>query len=42
MFCRCEDSFGVAFWLSFVLHALAAELYLAKRPGAQGRPIVAT
>jgi len=37
-----EDSFGIAFWLSFVLHAVAAEVYLAKRPGAQGRPIVAT
>lgn len=37
-----ENSFGVAFWLSFVLHALAAELYLAKRPRAYGRPTVAT
>jgi uncharacterized membrane protein len=37
-----EDSFGVAFWLSFVLHALAAELYLAKRPHALGRPTLAT
>jgi hypothetical protein len=27
-----RDSFGVAFWLSFVVHALAAEAYLAKRP----------
>lgn len=26
------DSFGVAFWLSFVLHALAAEVYLSRRP----------
>ena len=37
-----EDSFGVAFWLSFVSHAVVAELYLAKRPGAQGRPALAT
>lgn len=37
-----EDSFGVAFWVSFVSHALAAELYLARRPGAQGRPAPAT
>jgi cytochrome bd-type quinol oxidase subunit 1 len=34
-----EDSFGVAFWLSFVLHALAAELYLARRPGVQSRAV---
>ena len=33
-----EDTFGVAFWLGFGLHALAAEAYLAKRPGVQGRP----
>jgi hypothetical protein len=25
-----------AFWLSFLLHAVAAELYLARRPGARG------
>ncbi len=31
-----EDSFGVAFWISFVLHALVAELYLRKRPSAHG------
>ncbi len=37
-----EDSFGPAFWLSFVLHAVAAELYLAKAPGAQRRPTLAT
>jgi uncharacterized membrane protein len=37
-----KDSFGVAFWLSFVLHALVAEAYLAKRPHARGRPILAT
>lgn len=30
------DSFGVAFWLSFVLHALAAEAYLSRRPSARG------
>lgn len=33
-----EDSFGVAFWISFVLHALVAELYLRKRPSARGVP----
>jgi uncharacterized membrane protein YozB (DUF420 family) len=33
-----ERSFGVAFWLSFVLHALVAEVYLSKRPSAQGAP----
>lgn len=37
-----EDSFGPAFWLSFVSHALAAELYLAKWPRAQRRPTLAT
>jgi hypothetical protein len=37
-----EDSFGVAFWLSFVMHALAAELYLARRPAARGRATLAT
>ena len=37
-----EDSFGVAFWLSFVLHALAAELYLSKRSRVQRRPTLAT
>jgi uncharacterized membrane protein YozB (DUF420 family) len=31
-----ENSFGVAFWLSFLLHALAAETYLSKRPSAHG------
>lgn len=30
------DSFGVAFWLSFVLHALLAEAYLWRRPSAHG------
>lgn len=32
----------VAFWLSFPLHALAAEFYLSRRPGADGdaRPAV--
>lgn len=35
--------FGAAFWLSFPLHALAAEYYLSRRPGADGaaRPAVA-
>lgn len=31
-----RDSFGVAFWLSFVLHALVAEAYLVRYPGAEG------
>ena len=31
-----RDSFGVAFWLAFVLHALAAEAYLWIRPSARG------
>ena len=31
-----QAGFGVAFWLSFLLHAVAAELYLAKRPSARG------
>jgi uncharacterized membrane protein YozB (DUF420 family) len=31
-----EESFGVAFWLSFVLHALAAQVYLSARPSARG------
>ncbi|HEX7171350.1 MAG TPA: DUF2306 domain-containing protein [Candidatus Limnocylindria bacterium] len=31
-----RDAFGVAFWLSFVMHALAAELYLRWRPSAAG------
>jgi uncharacterized membrane protein YozB (DUF420 family) len=29
--------FGVAFWLAFVLHAAAAEVYLLARPAATGR-----
>lgn len=37
-----EDSFGVAFWLSFVLHALTAEVYLAKRPRARRRSALTT
>jgi uncharacterized membrane protein len=37
-----EDSFGAAFWLSFAVHALVAEAYLAKRPHAHGRPTLAT
>jgi uncharacterized membrane protein len=35
-----EDSFGPAFWLSFVMHAVAAEAYLAKRPNARPQPAV--
>jgi hypothetical protein len=31
-----ELSFGVAFWLAFAMHTLAAEIYLAKRPSARG------
>lgn len=31
-----RDAFGVAFWLSFVMHAVAAELYLRWRPSASG------
>lgn len=31
-----QDSFGVAFWLSFSLHALVAEAYLAWRPSYEG------
>lgn len=31
-----QDSFGLAFWLSFVLHALLAEAYLSRRPSARG------
>jgi hypothetical protein len=30
------DSFGVAFWLGFVAHALAAEAYLVIRPAPRG------
>ena len=30
-----RDAFGVAFWLSFVMHAAAAELWLRWRPGSQ-------
>jgi uncharacterized membrane protein YozB (DUF420 family) len=29
-----RDAFGVAFWLSFVMHAAAAELWLRWRPGS--------
>lgn len=38
------DSFGVAFWLSFVLHALAVERYLSRWPTAAGaaQPVPAT
>ncbi len=35
------DSFGVAFWLSFVMHALAAKAYLSMRPSAQGAAVQA-
>jgi hypothetical protein len=31
-----EDSFGPAFWLSFTLHALAAEVWLRWRPEPDG------
>lgn len=31
-----RDGFGVAFWISFVLHALATEAWLAWRPSASG------
>lgn len=31
-----REAFGVAFWLSFVIHALIAELWLLWRPGASG------
>lgn len=30
-----QASFGVTFWLSFLLHAVAAEIYLAKHPSAR-------
>lgn len=38
-----EDSFGAAFWLSFSLHALAAEAYLYWRPSYDGprQPVAA-
>jgi uncharacterized membrane protein YozB (DUF420 family) len=31
-----EDAFGVAFWISFLLHAGVAELYLRARPEVTG------
>jgi uncharacterized membrane protein YozB (DUF420 family) len=31
-----QDSFGVAFWLSFLLHAAAVEAYLSRRPSPRG------
>ena len=31
-----ENGFGVAFWLSFLRHALAVEAYLSKRSSAHG------
>jgi uncharacterized membrane protein YozB (DUF420 family) len=33
-----EESFGIAFWISFILHAIAAELWLHWRPNPDGRP----
>lgn len=33
-----RESFGVAFWLSFALHALAAEAWLRWRPAVSGGP----
>ena len=33
----CQDSFGVGCWISFVMHAVAAELYVRWRPSATGR-----
>lgn len=33
-----RDAFGVAFWLAFALHAIAAELYVRWRPWVGGRP----
>jgi uncharacterized membrane protein YozB (DUF420 family) len=34
-----EESFGVGFWLAFTMHAGVAELYLARRPRADGRRV---
>jgi len=31
-----QEAFGVAFWLSFALHAAAAEMWLRWRPGPHG------
>ncbi len=31
-----RDAFGVAFWISFVMHAVAAEVYVRWRPSANG------
>ncbi len=31
-----RDAFGVAFWISFVMHAIAAEVYVRWRPSANG------
>jgi uncharacterized membrane protein YozB (DUF420 family) len=37
-----KTSFGVAFWISFTLHASVAEAYLRRRPAAEGAvPVVA-
>lgn len=37
-----REAFGVAFWISFVMHATAAELYLRWRPSANGARRVPT
>ncbi len=34
-----QDSFSVAFWLAFSLHALTAEAYLTRRPTPDGVPL---
>jgi uncharacterized membrane protein YozB (DUF420 family) len=33
-----RDSFGIAFWISFTLHVIAAELWLRWRPAQDSRP----
>lgn len=33
-----REAFDVAFWISFIMHAAVAELYLRWRPSASGRP----
>jgi hypothetical protein len=37
-----REAFGVAFWISFAMHAAAAELYLRWRPSAAGARRAAT
>ncbi len=32
-----RDAFGVAFWISFLMHTLVAEAYVRWRPSASGR-----